>query len=229
MTGMAARTARAPAWLRTWKWFRDPVSGLSHLAGAMVAVIGLIWISSTAKGSTSLTAGVVFGASMVLLFLSSAAYHLLPLPENRVAFLRKLDHESIYVFIAGSYTPVCVLLLPPDKGSRFLALVWAIAAIGISIKLFFKPQHRWIRASMYLAMGWMSVFILPDLWAKLPAAGMAWLLVGGGFYFFGAIIYATKRPNPFPPYFGFHEIWHLFVLGGTFSHFWLMKDYVLNR
>lgn len=215
-----------------WNWCRQPVSGLSHLMGAILALVGLIWMVSESlqEGSVSkLIPSVVFGVSMVMLFLASALYHLLPVSEARLKFLRKIDHSSIYVFIAGSYTPICLLLLKDGKGPWIFGAVWGLAFLGVAFK-FWRAKgegSRWMRSGLYLAMGWLSVLIMPDLWRALPPGGIAWLIAGGLVYSLGAVVYALRWPDPFPEVFGFHEVWHLFVLGGSFCHFWMVKNYLL--
>ena len=213
-----------------WRWFRQPVSGLSHLAAALLSAVGLVWLLRlvAASGAEARLAPLaIFGGSMVLLFTASALYHLLPVSERSVARLRKLDHSAIFVFIAGSYTPVCLLVLQGKKGLLLTVAIWAAALLGVLMKLVSVGTSRWLRVGPYLLMGWMALLALPDLWAKLPGAGFAWLAAEGLIYSLGAVVYAAKWPDPLPERFGFHEVWHLFVIGGSFCHFWLVAQYVL--
>lgn len=206
------------------------MSGILHLAAAGFAGAGLIWLicrSGSYNPIFRLLPALVFGISMIFLFLASSLYHLLPLSEKGVRRLRKLDHSSIYVFIAGSYTPVCLMVLHDKKGLIIAAILWAIALVGVLVKIFWVERSRWVRIVPYLAMGWISVLILPDLWQRLPTGALVWLGAGGFAYSFGALVYALKWPDPLPNLFGFHEVWHLFVIGGCFCHFWMVKQYLL--
>jgi hemolysin III len=212
-------------------WFmRQPISGLSHLFGAVLSVVGLMWMLRDAiqlQHFSPLIAAIVFGFSMVCLYTSSALYHLLPFSERWVQRLRKLDHAMIYVFIAGCYTPMCLIAFKSKWGLVFCLGVWGLAAIGVFLKLLWLERSRWMRILMYHAMGWLSLVLLPSLIQKLPTSGLVWLFIGGGAYGVGSLVYATRRPSPFPRFFGFHEIWHVMVLLGSFCHFWMVKNYVL--
>jgi hemolysin III len=209
---------------------RDPVSGLIHLVASAFAVAGLVWLYqlSSGRSATHLASVAVFGVSMVLLYLASSLYHLMPATDPQALKLKRLDHSMIYVFIAGCYTPVCLIALRGALGTGLLAVVWTFAIIGVVIKLVFMESSRWLRIGPYLALGWMSVMIMPRLYELFPARGLVLLCAGGGAYTVGSIVYATKRPDPIPSILGFHEIWHVFVIVGTACHFWLMKDHVLT-
>jgi hemolysin III len=211
--------------IRAWWVFRHPISGFSHLAGMLFSGIGL-WVllaRTLNKESTShLIAALVFGLSMCLLYLSSASYHLLSLSQKATARLRKLDHSMIYMFIAGCYTPVCLLILHERRKWVFLIGVWGFSLAGVLLKMFWQESVRWLRIGIYLTMGWVGILLVPDLVQSLPSGAMQWLVYGGLSYSIGSIIYATKWPDPAPTVFGFHEIWHLFVLLGSFFHFWFM-------
>lgn len=204
------------------KTLRDPVSGLTHLAGALLGVLALAYLliksghHGTARHAVSFG---VFGVSVILLYTSSAFYHLLNISDSARVIFRKIDHSMIFVLIAGSYTPFCLIPLEGPKGWVFLGIVWSLVVVGLGVKLCWLHAPRWISTGIYLLMGWMAVFVFAPLSEALTLAGLFWLITGGLFYTVGAVIYAIKRPNPFPPLFGFHEIWHLFVLAGTASHF----------
>ena len=215
----------------TWLWFRQPVSGLSHLVGAILATIGLIWLLSrlgVRPFESKVIATLIFCLSMVFLYLSSSLYHLLPLGEKGIQRLRKLDHSAIYIFIAGSYTPVCLLLLREGKGPVMFYLAWIAASLGVVFKLLWMERSRWLRVGIYLAMSLMSIVMIPEIIAKLPMGGLLWLLGGILSYGVGAIVYAFKWPDPLPEVVGFHELWHGFVMVGGFCHFWLLKEYLLT-
>ncbi|KAF1084119.1 hemolysin-III related [Sporotomaculum syntrophicum] len=212
--------------------FRDPFSGLSHLAGAILSVVALVALvyKSVLKGDIShVVAFSIFGASLVLLYTTSALYHLLPLSEKGVFFLRRIDHMMIFVLIAGTYTPVCLIALQGIWGYSFLAGVWVLAVAGILIKIFWMDAPRWFSTLLYVFMGWLIVFAFWPLLQAVSLGGIAWLALGGLFYTIGAIFYGTKwPPNIIPGWFGFHEIFHVFILAGSFSHFWLMSSYIMN-
>lgn len=204
-------------------YIREPVNGLTHGAGALLAVMGLVVLlyNAIVAGSISkIIAFSIFGVSMVLLYLSSALYHSLRAREKTLRLFQKLDHCMIYIFIAGSYTPVCVLLLEGSWRWIIFSAIWTIALIGVIKKFMWTTAPRWLSTLFYLAMGWFGVLLFPTMLEKLPLSFLLWIAAGGLCYTVGAVIYAIKKPNPIPEWFGFHEIWHLFVMGGSFAHFW---------
>ncbi len=209
-----------PAW-----GMRHPASGLLHLSGALLSLAGTLWLLTWTEHPA---VALVFGGSMALLYSASSSYHLLQTPEPITRVLRLLDHSMIYVFIAGCYTPFCLLTVPPSLGVPFLAGVWVLGLLGVAMRLFYTGKSRWLRAGLYLAMGWMGVFLFPAIYRSLPAPGFLGLVLGGVAYSTGAIVYALKRPDPFPRVFGYHEIWHLFVLAGSGCHFWAIAWYVMR-
>src|SRR5215216_5287615 len=194
---------------RTKKRLREPVNGLTHAAGGLLAALGLGVLLATAWSAgriDQLVAFGVFGLSLIALYAASALYHLLPLSPSGVARLRKLDHMAIFVLIAGTYTPFCLLALGSGWGWGLLTLVWSLALCGVSLKIFWMGVPRWLSVALYLGMGW--------------------VLAGGLVYSAGALVYGLKRPNPVPEVFGFHELWHLFVLAGSACHFWAVLRYI---
>jgi hemolysin III len=200
---------------------REPVSGLSHLLGAALSVAALPYLLANLPEDNIglyLTSYLVFGLSMFVMFSSSAVYHLMEISEAGIKALKRLDHMAIYVMIAGTYTPYCLLALEGAQAWWMLGISWSIAALGIIKKIFWLHAPRWISTGLYLAMGWMCLFIIDPLTEALSAGAMRWLIIGGLSYSIGAVIYATKWPN-LSRHFGFHELWHLFVLGGAASHF----------
>jgi hemolysin III len=143
-----------------------------------------------------------------------------------MALLRKLDHLAIYLLIAGTYTPICLFYLPGAWRTALLATIWVLAAAGMAVKLFIIKAPRWITAGVYLVMGWLGVVAIGEVLGHAPVGMLLWLLAGGLFFSVGAAIYITKRPDPYPGRFGFHEIWHIFVVLGAFSHFVIMAAYI---
>ncbi|MGE5418182.1 MAG: PAQR family membrane homeostasis protein TrhA [Acidobacteriota bacterium] len=213
------------------KKLREPVSGLTHLAGVILSILGaVILIYGAAKQATvwHIVAFSIFGASMLLLYTASTLYHLLPLSERGVAILRKIDHMMIYVLIAGTYTPICLVTLRGAWGWTLLGIVWSVAAIGFAMKLFWFDAPRWFSTSFYVFMGVIVVAFIPLLLQQMSVEGLKWIAYGGAMYIVGAIIYGTKLPVlNFSKWFGFHEVFHLFVLGGSLCHYWVMYRYVL--
>jgi hemolysin III len=209
---------------------REPVNGLTHLAGMFLAIFGtwlLVSRAVAANKTTHILSFAVFGLSLVALYLASALYHLLKVSDAKIRILRRIDHIMIFVFIAGTYTPVCLIALKGSWGWSLLAVIWGVAVIGIVLKTFWLQAPRRLSVTVYLIAGWLAAIAVVPLLRALPAWGIAWILFGGFFYSAGALIYGVKRPNPFPGVFGFHEIWHIFVLAGSFSHFYLMWRYIM--
>jgi hemolysin III len=214
-----------------FKKLREPVSGLMHFAGFLLSIAGLaLLVTYAAIDATSwhVVAFSIFGASLMLLYGTSSLYHLLPVSEHGIAILRRMDHIMIFMLIAGTYTPVCLIPLRGGWGWSMLGAVWGFAFAGVFMKLFWLNAPRWFYTGIYLAMGWMVIIAIYPLVEALPAAAFIWLAIGGLFYTGGAIIYAFKRPNIIPGVFGFHELWHLFVMAGSFSHWWVMMRYILQ-
>lgn len=200
--------------------YREPFNAISHYAGAAAALVGVLILMWQGTYSPAAAAALlVYGTSLVLLFLSSAVYHTVQSPPAAVAALRKLDHSAIYLLIAGTYTPFCVLAFSGFWSRGFLALIWALAAAGVIAKLFMIHAPPWVAAGLYLVMGWLSVLALGEMLASLPGITISWLAAGGVIYTLGAGIYATHRFDFFPGRFGFHEIWHIFVLLGAAAHY----------
>jgi hemolysin III len=210
------------------KYLREPVNGLTHLAGGLLASVGLIVLLAAAdegRGDQLVAFG-IFGFSLISLYTASALYHLLPLSPTGVARLRRVDHMSIFVLIAGTYTPFCLLALEGAWRVGLLGLIWGLALGGILLKLFWMDAPRWLSVALYLGMGWVALVAAPALFRAVPTGGMAWVLVGALVYSAGALVYWLQRPNPMPGVFGFHELWHLFVLAGSACHFWAVLGFI---
>jgi hemolysin III len=206
---------------------REPVSGLTHLAGVLLALIALVVLLTKAAGRMDqLVAFGIFGLSLIALYSASALYHLLPVSPAATARLRRLDHMTIFILIAGTYTPVCVLALEGGWRAGLLGLIWTLALCGVALKLLWMEAPRWLSVGVYLAMSWLAVIAASAIFRVIPYGGIAWILGGGLVYSAGALIYALKRPNLVPGVFGFHELWHLFVLAGSACHFWAMLRYI---
>jgi hemolysin III len=199
---------------------RQPFSGLSHLVGAILSFFGLVFLLFRGWGdATREISYLLYGISLTLMFAASATYHLADSTDRVMLFLRKMDHSAIYLLIAGTYTPVCLLFLSGFWRIGLLSIVWAFGLIGITVNLFVIRAPRWTTAGIYLIMGWLCLLAIGEIVRALPAGALAWLIAGGLFYTVGAIIYITKKLDFYPGVFGFHEVWHIFVLLGAFSHF----------
>ena len=181
---------------------------------------------ATAGRADQLVAFGVFGLSLVALYTASTLYHLLPLSPAGIARLRRADHMAIFVLIAGTYTPFCLLALDGAWQAGLLGLIWGLALCGILLKFLWMDAPRWLSVALYLGMGWAALVAAPTLFRVVPPGGIAWVLAGGVVYSAGALIYGLKRPNPVPGVFGFHELWHLFVVAGSACHFWAVLHYV---
>jgi hemolysin III len=208
---------------------RDPVNGLTHCIGAVLSIIGLIVLiykSIEPIKPLHLATFSVFGSSLILLYTISTLYHWMPFSEKGVQRLRRMDHMMIFILIAATYTPICLISLKGVWGWSIFGSVWGLAVLGIFLKIFWLQAPRWFSTTVYVLMGWVAIVGVWPLIKALSLEGFLWILIGGLFYTFGAVIYALKKPNPWPRYFGFHEIFHIFVMLGSLSHFWVMYGYV---
>ncbi len=216
--------------IKPWKQFKHPMSGFLHLIGALLGIMATAVMSSNAllkNDPWHLASALIFGLSMTLLYTTSSLYHLIHASVKATQRMRQLDHSMIYLFIAGCYTPFCLVAFRETFGLKAAVAVWFLALLGVAIKVFWLESSRWIRIGLYFLLGYFCVFMIQDLWQFLGPSGFAWLMGGGLAYTLGAVVYATKRPDPFPTVFGFHEIWHLFVMLGSACQFWCIYHYVL--
>ena len=199
---------------------RQPVSGLMHFFAAVLAVGGWIALLVIGGGPLGKTVALsIYGLSLVLMFGSSAAYHLVNASARRVALLRKLDHSAIYLLIAGTYTPICYIRVAGFWKWGRLILIWSLAFIGIGVKIFVIKAPRWITAGVYIVMGWLSLISVRQITAALPPGALIGLAAGGITYTLGAVVYILKKPDFIPGVFGFHELWHLLVILAALAHF----------
>lgn len=210
---------------------KDPGSAITHFIGMMMTMFAatpLILRAMRAPDTVHVISLSIFIVSMILLYAASTTYHTFDLSERTNKILKKLDHCMIFVLIAGSYTPICLIVLHGRTGFMLLALVWSIAILGIIFKLCWVTCPKWVSSVLYIAMGWVCVLAFTQILNSLPAAAFNWLLAGGIIYTVGGIIYALKLPifNAHHKYFGSHEIFHLFVMAGSICHFIMMFEYV---
>ncbi len=210
---------------------REPGSAITHFIAMMMAVfaaVPLLIKAGIQSGQENLLAMSIFMGSMILLYGASATYHSVDLTGRSLRIFRKLDHMMIFVLIAGSYTPVCLIVLGGKLGYTLLALVWGIAAVGMLIKAFWITCPKWFSSIIYISMGWVCVLVFGPLLNTLSTPAFLWLLAGGIIYTVGGVIYALKLPifNSKHKSFGSHEVFHLFVMGGSICHFIFMYLYV---
>lgn len=206
---------------------REPVNALTHLIAAFAALIGTIYLLIMGRGTPLKEISfLIYGTSLILMFSASGVYHLVIADTGILKRLRKLDHSAIYLLIAGTYTPICLYFFQGFWQWGMVTLIWILAVAGVIVKLFIIKAPRWVTAGVYLVMGWTAVMAVKEILDKMPAAAITWMVAGGLFYTVGAIIYITKKLDFIPGVFGFHEIWHIFVILGALSHFILIAAYI---
>ena len=211
---------------------KDPGSAITHFIGMLMAVFAGIplWIKARqVPDRIYLISLLIFGVSMILLYAASTIYHSLDISEKVNRRLRKIDHMMIFLLIAGTYTPICLIKLKGFTGNLLLTIVWSFAIIGILVKAFWITCPKWFSSMLYIGMGWTCVLAFTKLLDALSSSAFGWLLVGGIIYTIGGIIYALKLPifNSKHKNFGSHEIFHLFVMGGSICHFIVMYTFLL--
>jgi hemolysin III len=199
---------------------KDPFSSVSHGVGAILAVVGTIALIVVAfhKG-VALAGSLVYAAGLIFVYLASTLYHA---RHSKSPWPQRLDHMAIYVMIAGTYTPVCLLSLPRSYGIPMLIAEWTLAILGLVLNIFFGGGHNVLRVVLYLSMGWMAVLAMGPLKTNLGSSQLIWLVAGGIFYTLGTVIYATERPRLWPGKFDAHDLWHLFVLAASGFHYALV-------
>lgn len=210
---------------------KDPGSSITHMIGAVFALVSafpLIYKAANGANSNHLLSFIIFITSMFLLYSASTTYHTFDVNDKVNKILKKLDHGMIFVLIAGTYTPICVMVITGKIGLAILITVWSIAILGILFKIFWVTCPKWISSVMYIAMGWVCIFAFPTILKNMSTAAFLWLLIGGIIYTVGGVIYALKLSifNSKHKYFGSHEIFHLFVLGGSICHFVLIYSFL---
>jgi hemolysin III len=206
---------------------REPFSGLSHLSGALLGVAALVILVSLARGKPWHLAGfAIYGATLIVLYTASTLYHLLPVSERGVKRLLMLDRVGIYLLIAGTYTPLCLVPLRGAWGWSLLGIIWGLGLFGSLCEIVWRRAPQWVTTGLYLVMGWLAVIAFGPLVRTLTGAGLDWLVAGGIVYSVGTVICLTERPRLRPGIFGAHDLWHLCVLGGSACHFVMMCWFV---
>ena len=199
---------------------REPVNGLTHLGGAIASTGGLIALLLIGwQGLEKIISLFVYGLSLIGLFAASATYHLADVRPKIQEILRKVDHSAIFILIARTYTPFCINAFTGFWRWGLLSIIWSLAVIGILVKVFTISAPRWLSAGIYVVMGWLCFAAIGEMLVTLPIFALTWLIAGGVIYTLGALVYITKVMNFWPGKFGYHEVWHIFVLLGAMAHF----------
>ena len=214
------------------KHLKDPGSAITHFIGMLMAIFAAVPLLIKAAREPDhiyLISLTIYALSLILLYAASTTYHTFDLSEKANTILKKIDHMMIFILIAGSYTPICLITLKGRTGVILLSLVWGIALVGIILKAFWVFCPKWVSSILYIGMGWTCVLAFTQNLNALSPAAFGWLLAGGIIYTIGGIIYALKLPifNNRHKNFGSHEIFHLFVMGGSMCHFIVMYAFVL--
>jgi hemolysin III len=205
---------------------KPSLRGHFHQAAFFFALGACSMLLSIAQGLTSILVTIVYSISLIGLFGISALYHRPTWkPEQRI-WMKRLDHAAIYLLIAGTTTPICVLSLPGAAGVNLLRLVWLSAIFGIFQSLFWVKAPKWVSAGLYITVGCLAVPFIPEFSSTLSVVNLVFLILGGVVYIIGAVIYALKKPNPLPKYFGYHEIFHLLVIIAAFFHFLIIASLI---
>ena len=209
---------------------RDPFAGLSHLVGAILAIAGMVVLICMSPGKPwHIVSFSIYGATMITLYLASAVYHLIPQSVERMEQWLAVDQAAIYLLIAGTYTPICLVPLRGPWGWSLFGVIWGLAFTGIALRFAWKSAPKWLSLVLYLAMGWLCVIGGQALVKSLSPTAMAYLVLGGVLYTVGSVVFVTDRPRLWPGKFGAHDLWHVFVLGASGCHFALMCLLALGR
>lgn len=210
---------------------REPISSITHLIAGGLSIIATILLISKQLilGNVNqmlFISSIIFGVSLVLLYFTSGIYHAISATkEKTIKIMKKLDHSMIYVLIAGSYSPFCLYVLPKKIGIPVFTILWLIAAIGITLKILWINMPRVLSTVLYIGMGWLALFVIEELYVNLPPKAFFLLVLGGVLYTIGGVIYAIKKPN-FKNW-NFHDIFHIFTMLGSLSHFILVFLYLI--
>ncbi|NLH98726.1 MAG: hemolysin III family protein [Chthonomonadales bacterium] len=206
---------------------RQPFSGMSHALGAVLSAIGLVILLIAAHGRPwHVVSFAIYGATMIVLYAASALYHSLDVGPDALRRLNKLDHMAIFLLIAGTYTPLCLVTLRGAWGWSIFGTVWGLATVGMAAMMLWRGCPHWVRVTIYVLMGWIAVIALRPISAALPPAGLWWLFAGGFAYTGGVVFYATEWPKRWPNVFDGHDLWHLFVMAGSACHYVLVLRFI---
>jgi hemolysin III len=206
---------------------RPMLRGVSHLTAAIAAMLGAPLLLLVADSPRAYVGGAIFGASLILLYGTSAAYHRITWTPLFRAIISRMDDSMVLVLIAGTYTPFCLLVLNNAWGITMLSVVWGVAGAGVIMNLARPARPRWLRVAFYVILGWLALVSAGELAARLSASPLALLVLGGVLYTLGGVVYAVRKPNPWPRVFGYLEVFHLLVIAGSALHYSLVAIYVL--
>lgn len=214
-----------------YKKLREPINSITHLAGALFSLIALIAMLTKAISTNASSVGIlsvtIFGISLILLYITSGTYHGIISSDKVISIFKKLDHSMIFVLIAGSYAPFCLLTIGGKFGVTMFIIMITLAVLGIIFKLCWFTCPCWVDSTMYIGLGWAALFMIKPLASILPAISLFLLVLGGIFYTIGGVIYASKSKKLTIGNWGFHEIFHIFILLGSLSHFICVYTYVI--
>lgn len=230
-TGTMLTQTQTPA-ARTSFQLKEPASAITHFIGMVAALSAAPFLIEKASRHSSplyTISCLLFILSMAMLYGASATYHSVIANERITLLLKKLDHIMIYFLIAGSYTPVCLLVLPQRHGIPLCSIIWGLALAGLLLTAVWVDSPKWLNSTIYIAMGWLCLFAIRSIYENMSRDAFCWLFAGGVIYTIGGVIYALKLPffNKLHPDFGSHEIFHLFVMGGSLCHFIVVYGYLL--
>jgi hemolysin III len=206
---------------------RPLLRGTLHLVAAVLAPFGLVVLVLIADSPRAYVGAAIFASTLIALYTTSASYHVIPWSARFRPILKRLDHSMIFALIAGTYTPLCLIVLPDAWGITLLSIVWSFAGVGMLLKIVWPYAPRWLGVALYMGVGWIALIAIPEIIQHLHWWSLALIILGGLLYSAGGVIYAMRRPDPFPRVFGFHEVFHVFVILGSVVHFVLIAVYVL--
>jgi hemolysin III len=224
----SAFTRRMPRGMRRpWHCVKEPFPGISHLLGAVLGVVALVVLLHRAQGRTMHVIGfAVYGSTLILLFSASAMAHSIHCSPRVGERLDRLDYSAIFLLIAGTYTPICLVPLRGALGWALLAAVWSLAVLGILSVWIWRSRKDWARVTIYLCMGWLALLAAGEIFRTFPPPALGWLIGGGVIYSVGAVVFITDRPHLWPGRFVAHDLWHVMVLAGSACHFMVMLDFI---
>jgi hemolysin III len=208
---------------------RPRLRGWLHLAAAPIAAVSGIVLVAVSRGTDEIVASAIYAVTTTLLFTVSATYHRGHWSPRTHRWLMRFDHANIFLIIAGSYTPFTVVLLHNEKRLTLLITVWAAALAGVTFRLLWIGAPRWLYVPAYIALGWVALFFLPDFASAGGVAVLVLIIVGGLLYTAGGVVYALRRPDPFPAWFGFHEVFHALTIAAYVTQFVAVMIAVLTH
>jgi hemolysin III len=206
---------------------RPLLRGVSHLLAAVAATMGAVVLLLVADSPRAYVGGAIFGASLILVYATSAAYHRITWTPLFRAIISRMDHSMVLVLIAGTYTPFCLVVLNSAWGITMLSVVWGVAGAGILINLAWPATPNWLRVTFYLTVGWLALVASAELAAWFTITPLMLLVVGGLLYTLGGVVYTIRKPDPWPRVFGYLEVFHLLIIAGSTLHYSLVAIYVL--